>query len=166
MISLAWNVLYTKSKSEKKVFERLSNLGIDVYCPCQRTLKKWSDRKKWVDEPVFKSYIFVKSPDSESQKLQILNTPGVVRFLYWLGQPAQVRQVEIDEIRSFLGEHQSVESVSFDVGLKLNVKQGVLKGSEGVVVYQTKNEVVLRVDKLGMSLVARLPKVSIKSISL
>tara|TARA_Y100000991_G_scaffold207954_1_gene186513 strand:+ start:1077 stop:1577 length:501 start_codon:yes stop_codon:yes gene_type:complete len=166
LISLAWNVLYTKSKSEKKVFERLSNLGIDVYCPCQRTLKKWSDRKKWVDEPVFKSYIFVKSPDSESQKLQILNTPGVVRFLYWLGQPAQVRQVEIDEIRSFLGEHQSVESVSFDVGLKLNVKQGVLKGSEGVVVYQTKNEVVLRVDKLGMSLVARLPKVSIKSISL
>ena len=166
MISLAWNVLYTKSKSEKKVFERLSDLGIDAYCPCQRTLKKWSDRKKWVDEPVFKSYIFVKSPDSESQKLQILNTPGVVRFLYWLGQPAQVRQIEIDEIRSFLGEHQSVESVSFDVGLKLNVKQGVLKGSEGVVVYQTKNEVVLRVDKLGMSLVARLPKVSVESISL
>lgn len=166
MISLAWNVLYTKSKSEKKVFERLSDLGIDAYCPCQRTLKKWSDRKKWVDEPVFKSYIFVKSPDSESQKLQILNTPGVVRFLYWLGQPAQVRQVEIDEIRSFLGEHQSVETVSFDVGLKLNVKQGVLKGSEGVVVYQTKNEVVLRVDKLGMSLVARLPKVSVESISL
>ena len=166
MIRLVWNVLYTKSKSEKKVFERLSDLGIDAYCPCQRTLKKWSDRKKWVDEPVFKSYIFVRSPDSESQKLQILNTPGVVRFLYWLGQPAQVRQVEIDEIRSFLGEHQSVESVSFDVGLKLNVKQGVLKGSEGVVVYQTKNEVVLRVDKLGMSLVARLPKVSVESISL
>ena len=166
MIRLVWNVLYTKSKTEKKVFERLSNLGIDAYCPCQRTLKKWSDRKKWVNEPVFKSYIFVKSPDSESQKLQILNTPGVVRFLYWLGQPAQVRQVEIDEIRSFLGEHQSVESVSFDVGLKLNVKQGVLEGSEGVVVYQTKNEVVLRVDKLRMSLVARLPKVSVESISL
>ena len=166
MISLAWNVLYTKSKTEKKVFERLSNLGIDVFCPFQRTLKKWSDRKKWVNEPVFKSYIFVKAPDSESQKLQILNTPGVVRFLYWLGQPAQVRQVEIDEIRSFLGEHQSVESVSFDVGLKLNVKQGVLKGSEGVVVYQTKNEVVLRVDKLGMSLVARLPKVSVESRNL
>ena len=118
---------YTKSKTEKKVFERLFNLGIDVYCPFQRTLKKWSDRKKWVDEPVFKSYIFVKSPDSESQKLEILNTPGVVRFLYWLGQPAQVRQVEIDAIRSFLGEYQSVESVSFDVGLKLNVNQGVLK---------------------------------------
>ena len=166
MISLAWNVLYTKSKTEKKVFERLSNLGIDFYCPCKRILKKWSDRKKWVNEPVFKSYIFVKATDSESQKLQILNTPGVVRFLYWLGQPAQVRQVEIDAIRSFLGEHQSVESVSFDVGLKLNVKQGVLKGSEGVVVYQTKNEVVLRVDKLGMSLVARLPKVSEESINL
>ena len=166
MIRLVWNVLYTKSKTEKKVFERLSNLGIHAYCPCQRTLKKWSDRKKWVNEPVFKSYIFVKSPDSELQKLEILNTSGVVRFLYWLGQPAQVRQVEIDAIRSFLGEHQSVESVSFDVGLKLNVNQGVLKGSKGVVLYQTKNEVVLRIEKLGMSLVARLPKVSVGSINL
>ncbi len=166
MISLAWNVLYTKTKNEKKVFERLSNLGIDAYCPCQRTLKQWSDRKKWVDEPVFKSYIFVKVPESESQKLQILNTPGVVRFLYWLGKPAQVRQVEIDGIRSFLGEHQSVESISFDAGSKLNVKQGVLKGSEGVVLYQTKNEVVLSVEKLGMSLVARLPKVSVEGLNL
>ena len=166
MIRLVWNVLYTKSKTEKKVFERLFNLGIDVFCPFQRTLKKWSDRKKWVDEPVFKSYIFVKSPDSESQKLEILNTPGVVRFLYWLGQPAQVRQVEIDAIRSFLGQYQSVESVSFDVGLKLNVNQGVLKGSEGVVLYQTKHEVVLRIEKLGMSLVARLPKASVESINL
>lgn len=165
MISLAWNVLYTKTKNEKKVFDRLSNLGIDAYCPCQRTLKQWSDRKKWVEEPIFKSYIFVKTPESEAQKLQILNTLGVVRFLYWLGKPAQVRQEEIDAIRSFLGEHQSVESVSFDVGLKLNVKQGVLKGSEGVVLYQTKNEVVLRVEKLGMSLVARLPKISVESFN-
>ena len=67
MISLAWNVLYTKTKNEKKVFDRLSNLGIDSYCPCQRILKQWSDLEKWVDEPVFKSYIFVKVPESESQ---------------------------------------------------------------------------------------------------
>ena len=128
-------------------------------------MKQWSDRKKWVEEPIFKSYIFVKTPESEVQKLQILNTSGVVRFLYWLGKPAQVRQEEIDAIRNFLGEHQSVESVSFDIGSKLNVKQGVLKGSEGVVLYQTKNEVVLRVEKLGMSLVARLPKISVESFN-
>ena len=87
-------MFFKKSKTEKKVFERLSNLGIDAYCPCQRTLKKWSDRKKWVNEPVFKSYIFVKSPDSESQKLQILNTPGVVRFLYCL-----VNQLKLGKLK-------------------------------------------------------------------
>ena len=128
-------------------------------------MKQWSDRKKWVEEPVFKSYIFVKTPKSEEQKLQILNTLGVVRFLYWLGKPAQVKQEEIDSIRSFLGEHQSIESLSFDVGLKLNVKQGLLKGSKGIVLYQTKNEVILRVEKLGMSLVARLPKVSVENLN-
>ena len=115
---------------------------------------------------LFLNRIFLSNHLTLNHKSYKFFTPGVLRFLYWLGQPAQVRQVEIDAIRSFLGENQSVESISFDVGLKLNVKQGVLKGSEGVVVYQTKNEVVLKIEKLGMSLVARLPKVSVESISL
>ena len=163
---MIWNVLFTRPRSEKKVFERLSELGIEAYCPCQRILKKWSDRKKWIEEPVFRSYLFVKAPNSESQKLEILQTPGVLRFLYWLGQAAQVRQSEIDAIRVFLGEYQCVDSISFDVGAKLNVKQGVLKGSEGLVIYQTKHEVVLRIQKLGMSLVARLPKISVSNSNL
>ena len=163
---LAWNVLYTKIKNEKKVFERLSNQGVEAYCPCQRTLKQWSDRKKWIDEPVFKSYLFVKIPENETQKIQILNTPGVVRFLYWLGHPAIVRQAEVDSIRIFLGENQFFKTISFDPGSKLHVVEGVFKGSEGVVIYQTKNEVVLSIEKLGMSLVARLPKFSLDSINL
>ena len=163
---MIWNVLFTRPRSEKKVFERLSDLGIEAYCPCQRILKKWSDRKKWIEEPVFRSYLFVKAPNSESQKLEILQTPGVLKFLHWLGKAAQVRQSEIDAIRGFLGEHQCVESISFDVGAKLNVEQGVLKGSEGLVIYQTKHEVVLRIQKFGMSLVARLPKISVSNSNL
>ena len=62
-------MFFTQSQKPKRKYLR-DFLIFDVYCPCQRTLKKWSDRKKWVDEPVFKSYIFVKSPDSESKKLE------------------------------------------------------------------------------------------------
>jgi len=156
-----WSVLYTKPRNEKKVFERLSKLGIESYCPCQKTLKQWSDRKKWVEEPIFRSYIFIKAPATESEKVAILQTPGVVRFLYWLGKPAQVKQAEIEAIQNFLGEYESVDTVSFDIGSKLNIKEGALKGAKGVVLYQTKNEVVLRIEKLGMSLVARLSKFNV-----
>jgi len=157
-----WNVLYTKPRSEKKVFERLSEQGIESYCPCQKTLKQWSDRKKWVEEPIFKSYIFIKAPATESEKLAILETPGVVRFLFWLGKPAQVKEEEIEAIQNFLGEHKFVDTVSFDVGSRLNIKDGVLKGAEGIVLYEAKDEVVLRIEKLGMSLVARLSKFNVE----
>ena len=153
---MIWNVLYTKPRNEKKVHERLNKLGLESYCPIQKTLKQWSDRKKWVDEPVFKSYIFVKTPSSEIEKNAILNTQGAVRFLYWLGKPAEVKQAEIDSIKSFLGTHENVRTLSFDVGSELKVNRGPLSGTSGTVVYQTKNEVFLNVEKLGMSLVARL----------
>jgi len=155
---MEWRVLYTKPRNEKKVFDRLLKQGIEVYCPCQKTLKQWSDRKKWVEEPLFKSYIFVKSPSGALEERAILETPGVVRFLYWLGEPACVKQKEIEAIQKFLGEHESVEVISFEPGSKLKIKDGALKGMEGVVDYQTEKKVVLRVEKLGMSLVARLSK--------
>ncbi len=56
---MPWYVLYTKSRNEKKLTQLLSEKGFDVYCPLQETVKQWSDRKKKVQEPIFKSYIFV-----------------------------------------------------------------------------------------------------------
>ena len=99
---MEWRVLYTKPRNEKKVFDRLVKQGFEVYCPCQKTLKHWSDRKKWVEEPLFKSYLFVKSPSGELEKSAILETHGVVRFLYWLGAPACVKHEEIENIQKFL----------------------------------------------------------------
>ena len=155
---MEWRVLYTKPRNEKKVFDRLVKQGFNAYCPCQKTLKHWSDRKKWVEEPLFKSYIFVKSPSGELEKRAILETHGVVRFLYWLGEPATVKQEEIEAIQKFLGEYESVEIISFKSGTKLNINDGVLKGMKGVVDYQTEKEIILKVEKLGMSLVAKISK--------
>jgi len=162
---MAWRVIYTKPRNEKKVFERLTAQGIDCYCPYQKTLKQWSDRKKWVEEPVFRSYMFVNDPSSYDVDLTILQTAGVVRFLYWLGKPAIVRDEEIEIIKKFLGEYQGVEILSFEKGTQLRVKDGALKDCEGIVEYQTENEVVLRVEKLGMSLVAKLSKFHVEARS-
>jgi len=157
-----WMVIYTKPRNEKKVYERLSLMGFQVYCPCQKILKQWSDRKKWVLEPIFKSYIFIHTPQSEKEKIDILQSQGVVRFIYWLGNPALVKQFEIDAIKLFLMEYDSIQANSFDYGSKLKVKEGVLKGSNGIVVHQTKKEVVLRINSLGMSLSAKMSKLKVE----
>ena len=153
---MIWNVLYTKPRNEKKVLDRLTAKGINCYCPIQKTLKQWSDRKKWVEEPIFKSYVFVEEPKSEVEKMTILQTSGVVRFMFWLGEPAKVKESEIKKIKNFLGNHSSVETIAFEAGTELKIKDGALKGSTGVVVYQTKTEIVLNVQQLGLSMIARL----------
>lgn len=158
-----WYVLYTKAKNEKKVFEKLTLKGYDCYCPTHKVLKQWSDRTKWVEEVLFKSYIFIKLPEFEQSKIDVLQTVGVVRFLFWLGKVAEVKCDEILAIKRFLGEHHSNVKVDFTSGSNVEIKHGVLKGINGVVDYQTEKDVVLKVEKLGISLVARVPKQYISS---
>jgi transcription antitermination factor NusG len=158
-----WYVLYTKPRNEKKVLQLLTLKGFNCYCPCQRVLKQWSDRKKWVEEPVFKSYIFVQIAEFSLKKIPILQTPGVVRFLFWLGNPAQVKQLEIEAIQSFLEDHNTNRMNILTVGSHVRINDGLLKGIDGEVDYQTENDVVLKIEKLGMSLIARVPKDYVES---
>ena len=154
----SWYAIYVKSRAEKKVALELEYNNIDYYLPLIKRLKQWSDRNKWVEEVLFKSYIFVKLPEFDQSKIDVLQTSGVVRFLFWLGKVAEVKCEEILAIKRFLGEHHSNVKVDFISGSNVEINHGVLKGINGVVDYQTEKDVVLKVEKLGMSLVARVPK--------
>ena len=59
-MSYNWYALYTFPRFEKKVYKRLVERGIEAYLPLQKKLRKWKDRKKWIEEPLIRSYIFVK----------------------------------------------------------------------------------------------------------
>jgi len=98
---LPWYVLYTKPRNEKKVAQRLSEAGYNVYCPLQKVRRQWSDRTKVVEEPLFKSYLFIQIEDHRRD--EVFTFPGTVRYLFWLRRPAQVRQVEIHTIQKWLG---------------------------------------------------------------
>ena len=100
---LPWYVLYTKSRNEKKVAERLSGAGYTVYCPLQKVRRQWSDRVKVVEEPLFKGYLFIKI--EEKIRDEVFSFPGTVRYLFWLRRPAVVREEEIHTIQKWLGEY-------------------------------------------------------------
>jgi transcription antitermination factor NusG len=160
-----WHAFYVKSRNEKKVTERLELKGFEVYTPLQTVLKQWSDRKKKVQEPLFKSYVFVRF--KETDKLLALQTPGVVGIVRWLGKPAIIRDEEIKAIKDFLAGYKDVkvENLHFKEGETLRVKTGQLAQEHGVVIRQSKHKVILQLEKLGMSLTAEVPKSQVEKLA-
>jgi transcription antitermination factor NusG len=153
-----WYAIYTKSRSEKKVYQLLRQKGIECYCPLNKVQRKWSDRLKVVEEPLFKSYVFVRI--SQEETIQVRMTNGVVNFVYWLDKPAVVRDTEIEMIRKFLNEYESVEATPIHIApkSKVRIQRGILMNSEATVLKIQNNKVVVVIDSIGFSLTAYVDK--------
>tara|TARA_Y100000991_G_scaffold195144_1_gene164247 strand:- start:356 stop:814 length:459 start_codon:yes stop_codon:yes gene_type:complete len=95
-----WFVLLTKPRFEKKVEERLLSFGIEAYCPTRKEIRFWSDRKKKVDIPVLPSMVLVRLKEEDVN--DVFNINGVVRYMFWLGKRAIVRQQEVDILKNYL----------------------------------------------------------------
>src|SRR4051812_15560771 len=91
-----WYALYTKPRWEKKVNSVLEKKDIEVWCPLQKIQKQWSDRKKIVEEPFFKLFVFVNIEDTE--KTKVLRADGFLNFVYNVGRPAVIRDEEVEII--------------------------------------------------------------------
>ena len=133
LLNIMWYVLYTRPKSEIKVAESLQKVAVQVYCPTITEVRQWSDRKKKVTVPLFRSYVFVKLKEKERYK--VFDVPGVVRYLYWLGKPAIVRDAEIEIIQQWLGgeELEEVSISHLSPGDKVIIGSGAFKDEEAIV---------------------------------
>ena len=159
--SKKWFAVYTRPRWEKKVHKLLEEKGIESYCPLNKVHRKWSDRIKIVDEPLFKSYVFVKV--NEEEKTAVRMTQGVVNFIYWLGKPANIKEKEIDTIKKFLNDHHDVEVRAIDVkaGKKVMVQSGILMGKEGTVKKVMHKKVEVVIESIGFILSAYIDKTKI-----
>ncbi len=95
-----WFVIYTKPRFEIKVEERLLSFGIEAYCPTRKEIRLWSDRKKKVDVPVLPSMVLVRLEEKDVNN--VFNIKGVVRYMFWLGKRAIIRQQEVDVLKNYL----------------------------------------------------------------
>jgi transcription antitermination factor NusG len=138
----------------------LLDAGIESYCPLNKVLRRWSDRVKKVEEPLFKSYVFVHI--IPKQKQTVLEVEGVVNFVYWLGKPAIIRDNEIAEIKHFMGEHESVSVVpiarNIMPGQRLRVTSGILMHQEAVALRVYNKTVEVLIESIGLKLVATIEK--------
>lgn len=161
---MPWYALYTRSRTEKKVADLLIKKNMEVYCPLQEEIRQWSDRKKKVKVPVFRSYVFVHLDDYTAGCGSVLNTPGAVRFLWWQGKPGIVRDEEIEEIKKFLKDYggSEISIVDYRRGEKVKIAAGPLKEQEGVIIDLQNKKAVLSIESLGVDLIAQLPLTMIK----
>ena len=137
--------------------------GLESYCPLNKIRRKWSDRVKIVEEPLFKSYVFVKVDDNDRATVRMTN--GAVNFVYWDGKPAVIKEKEITAIKRFLDEYENVEArpMELKVNQRVRVTNGTLMDHEGKVLDVRHKTARVAIDSLGYILIAYIDRTKLTS---
>jgi transcription antitermination factor NusG len=164
--SAAWLVIYTKPRWEKKLADQLAAKGFEVYCPTQRVKRRWSDRTKWIDQPLFSSHIFVHLEPERRDAVYF--TPGFVRFLFWNKRPAVVRDEEIATLKRWLNDfdHEAIIVEAYQPGTSIKVQSGPLLGREATVLEQRGTKLELYLEDLQVKVSVDLSKTQLASANL
>lgn len=131
---LGWYAIQTRARHEKRIGVELQRRGIHAFVPTVDQAHQWSDRTKVVEVPLFSCYAFVNLDTSSSQRLEVLKTPGVFRFVSVNGAPAQIPNQQIDSIQTVLANRLPISTTGFvQIGQRVRIHGGALDGVEGVL---------------------------------
>jgi transcription antitermination factor NusG len=151
-----WYVLYTTPRAEKQLAERLTKMGVICFLPLHKTPRKWSDRVKMVEMPLFPSYLFVYT--QAENIYNILKVQGAVRFVWFEGKPAILDKREIDAIKEFLTYAEGKEC-RYEIDEELKIAFGPLTNKVGKLKKIHSKHLVLMLEKTGMQVMVELDKV-------
>ena len=158
MIEYHWYAVYTNPRSEKKANKLLQEKNIVTYLPMVKRLKQWSDRKKMVEEPLIRSYLFTYV--SEKEYFDVLNTQHVSRFITFEGKAVPIPENQIEVIKKLLSTDLEVDvsSESLEEGDTIRVAKGPLIGMVGELIeYKQRKRVIVKLEQIGKSLIVNLP---------
>ena len=164
-----WHALYVKSRAEKKVLSQLQDMGIEAYLPMITRLKQWSDRRKKVDEPLFKSYVFVRS--NEKEHLSIVSVYGVVKFVSFEHKAVIVPENQILAIKRFIQDYEMddegriLDKDDLREGQMVRIISGPMKGLCGrLESIQDKRRLIVYIDVVGQYLPVNIPRTKVEPI--
>ncbi|MCS7082405.1 MAG: UpxY family transcription antiterminator [Bacteroidota bacterium] len=164
--SLRWYAIYTRANAEKCVFARLVERRIEAYLPLLRQRRQWKDRKKWVDVPVFRNYVFVRITLREC--LAVLQVEGVVQFVRFGGEPTPIPDHEIEAVRRILTyEPERVEVLGETLvpGDPVRVVAGPLRGIVGrYVMRKGGGRLVVYIEHLCQGLAIEVPAAQVERL--
>jgi transcriptional antiterminator RfaH len=149
-----WYAIYSRFHHEKAVELSLREKGIEVYLPKRKVLRTWSDRKKWIEEPLIRPYVFVKISSKEYYK--VLQTPSVLNYLFFGGQAAPIPELQINLLKKITQDNLNFDITidSFKPSENIKIIAGPLKGFEGkIVTHNGKTRFKVSICHLNLSLI-------------
>jgi transcriptional antiterminator RfaH len=160
-----WYAIYCRSRFEKKVAEQIERSGIEVYLPLEKTLRQWSDRKKTIYKPLFRSYVFVRV--NSRSWFHALNVTGAVCYVTVANERVAIPDNQIEAIRTYLGEIPVDEPLNyFEAGDEVEVLYGVLKGLRGKLVSsKNKKKLIVQIDAINQNITLTLASHLLQKIS-
>lgn len=162
-----WHALYVRSRSEKKVLSQLEEMGVEAYLPLITVVRQWSDRRMKVEEPLFKSYVFVRS--SSKQYIPILNVYGVVRFVCFEREAVVVPENQIVAIKKFVSDYDKGEEFKMrndeelKVGQTVRIINGPMKGLTGRLdTIRNKRHLIVYIDVVGQYIPVHIARAKVE----
>ena len=150
-----WYVLYTKPRCEKKVEEELLSLGIHAFCPTRSEVRQWSDRKKRIEIPLLPSMVLVNIDEEHISK--VFESSLVVRYMFWLGKRATVRQSEIDILKKYLdGNYNIINSKLLGIRVGDSFSLSSFNNEKGIVNRISNNNIWIYLKSIGYSVKLKL----------
>ena len=161
-----WVAVYTSSRAEKKVSDRLTEAGIENYLPLRRVKRRWSDRVKIVEEPLIKSYTFARI--TLKQETPLRDIAGVVWIVAFKGKVATIPDAEIEAMRQFVESEKSVavyETSKLKFGAAVEITDGPFVGRRGEIVSDCQDgNFAIRIDALSFSLVVDIDQNILRAV--
>jgi transcription antitermination factor NusG len=145
---LPWFALQVRTQQEAGVAEILSGKGYEWFLPQYTCRKRWSDRIKEVQTPLFPGYLFCRF--DPLNRLPILKTPGVFRIVGYNRQPTPVDETEIHSIQTLIASGIPNQPWPFlHVGDRVQIESGPLRGAQGILTeFKGKHRLVVSITLL------------------
>ena len=159
----SWYALYTCARHEKRVVQQIERRRLSCFLPLYRSVRRWKDRRKELELALFPGYVFVHM--SLSNKLKVLEVPGVVRLVSFNGQPAALPEEEIEALRNRLSGSAKIEPHPYlRAGRKVRVRSGPFQGLEGVIVRRKDRcRLIFSIDLIQRSLAIELDEADVEA---
>jgi transcription antitermination factor NusG len=160
-----WYATYTKARHEKWVEGQMRRSGIECFLPTYTSIRRWKDRRKQLQLPLFPGYVFVRIASTE--RLRVLRMAGVVEFVTFHGKPATLPEPEIENMRNTLCRNIHAQPHPFlKAGRRVRVRQGPMQGVEGVLVRNKDSfRVVLSIELIMRSIALEVDIADVEALS-
>jgi transcriptional antiterminator RfaH len=152
--------MYTRPRHEKKVCDQLTDFSISCFLPSKKSLRAWCDRCRYVEEPLFPSYIFIYLNDHRSYTTS-LGLQGCLHYVRLGKEITRVNDKVVSDIRLATDGASDimVSDAIFEAGRNVVIRRGPLKGlSCEMVEYDHKKKLLVRVNLLQRNLLISMPQ--------